>query len=365
MGGVSQMGAGWDLSVAAYASKSLSLSTHGAFGWHDIGFSSDGTKAYGLNSAGGTDTIYQYTLSTAWDLSTGSYASKSYTLLSEQVEGMFFRPDGTSVYIVGEGYDYVRQYNLSTAWDISTASTPSQTLYVGSQETNPHAVSLSSDGTKVYIVGSANNTIYQYTLSTAWDMSTGSYASKSFNVSASETSVQGLAFTSDGTKAFVLGPINNTVRRISLSTAWDMSTASNSGPSFSISSQTTEPTGVQFATDGTTMYVIGGTSIYQYTAAVETAASRTIDLELGNYVSMTNASGLTLTFSNPPASGNAGSFVLELINGGNYTVTWPASVDWPEGTAPTLTSSGTDIVVFTTRDGGTTWRGMVSIINPS
>ena len=38
----------------------------------------------------------------------------------------------------------------------------------------------------------------------------------------------------------------------------------------------------------------------------------------------------------------------------------PASVDWVGGTAPTLTASGVDQLVFTTRDGGTTYFGFVA-----
>lgn len=52
--------------------------------------------------------------------------------------------------------------------------------------------------------------------------------------------------------------------------------------------------------------------------------------------------------------------MIELTNGGAYTVTWPASTKWPSGAAPTLTTSGVDLLVFVSRDGGTTWRGMVA-----
>ncbi len=89
-------------------------------------------------------------------------------------------------------------------------------------------------------------------------------------------------------------------------------------------------------------------------------SATTIDCELGNYVSATVTGSFTFTFSNPPASANAGGFILELINGGSATVTWPGSVSWPGGVAPTLTAAGTDLLVFVTRDGGTTWRGAVS-----
>lgn len=86
-----------------------------------------------------------------------------------------------------------------------------------------------------------------------------------------------------------------------------------------------------------------------------------IDLTLGNVVSGTvDTSTTTFTFSNPPASGTAGSFTLFLTNGGSQTVNWPATVDWAGGTAPTLTAAGVDILTFTTIDGGTIWYGFAA-----
>jgi len=93
--------------------------------------------------------------------------------------------------------------------------------------------------------------------------------------------------------------------------------------------------------------------------AVAVSASD-VDLTAGTYFTKTAAGNLTWTFSNTPASRVVG-FVLQLTNGGAYTMTWPASVDWPSGTAPTLTTSGVDILVFITNDGGTTWRGAMSM----
>lgn len=86
-----------------------------------------------------------------------------------------------------------------------------------------------------------------------------------------------------------------------------------------------------------------------------------IDLELGNVVTATvDTSETTFTFSNPPATGAAGSFTLLLTNGGSQTVNWPASVDWAGGSAPTLTASGVDVLVFVTVDGGTIYHGMLA-----
>ena len=86
-----------------------------------------------------------------------------------------------------------------------------------------------------------------------------------------------------------------------------------------------------------------------------------IDLTLGNNVVATvDTSTNTFTFSNPTASDELCGFTLFLTNGGSQTVNWPGTVDWAGGTAPTLTTSGLDILVFITTDGGTIWHGMVS-----
>lgn len=86
-----------------------------------------------------------------------------------------------------------------------------------------------------------------------------------------------------------------------------------------------------------------------------------IDLTLGNSVSATvDTSANTFTFSNPTASDEQCGFVLYLTNGGSQTVNWPAAVDFAGGSAPTLTTSGVDVLVFTTIDAGTRWYGFAA-----
>ena len=86
-----------------------------------------------------------------------------------------------------------------------------------------------------------------------------------------------------------------------------------------------------------------------------------IDLTLGNVVTGTvDTSTTTFTFSNPPTTGTAGSFTLILTNGGSQTVNWPGAVDWAGSTAPTLTTSGVDVITFTTIDAGTIWYGFAA-----
>ena len=86
-----------------------------------------------------------------------------------------------------------------------------------------------------------------------------------------------------------------------------------------------------------------------------------IDIEDGNVVSATVSTGTqTFTFSNPSASARSCTFTLLLTDGGSQTVNWPGSVDWAGGSAPSLTSSGIDVLTFTTIDAGTIWYGFLA-----
>jgi hypothetical protein len=85
-------------------------------------------------------------------------------------------------------------------------------------------------------------------------------------------------------------------------------------------------------------------------------AALNIDCSTGNFFTKTIAGNSTFTFSNAPAS-TAYAFTLELTHTSG-TVTWPASVQWPGGTAPTFQNAKTSLFVFVTDDGGARWRGI-------
>ena len=97
-----------------------------------------------------------------------------------------------------------------------------------------------------------------------------------------------------------------------------------------------------------------------YTSSVSAVGALDIDLSASNYFTKTIAGNSTFTFSNPPASGTVGSFTLELTYSSG-TITWPGSVYWngTGQTAPTITAGKVQLFVFSTRDGGTTYRGAV------
>jgi DNA-binding beta-propeller fold protein YncE len=251
-----------DIANASYDSVSVSVLTETTAS-SDLFFKPDGTKVYITDN--GPDEINEYNLTTAWDLSTLSYV-QNFSIASKDtsIAGTFFKPDGTKMYVVGIIGDKVYEYDLSTGWDISTASF-NQQFSVSSEELAPRAIYFKPDGTKMFIAGQTGDEINEYSLSTAWDVSTAS-ASQVASVSSEETSPQGLFMSPNGDRLYIVGYDGDAVFQYSLTTAWDISTMSYDSISFSVSSQETLPTGVAFKPDGSKMYITGVATdkIYQY-----------------------------------------------------------------------------------------------------
>jgi len=176
-----------------------------------------------------------------------------------------FNPEGNTMYIVGTTRDTVYQYSLSTAWDVSTVTYSSKSKDVSAQETNPQSLAFSDDGYKMYILGSTNDSIFQYTLSIPWDVSTATYASKFLSVTSQENSPLAMAFSNDGKKVLVVGSTNDTVYQYSLSTAWDVSTGSFDSKSLYVGNQEAAPHALALSTDQTKMFILGTASDIVYT----------------------------------------------------------------------------------------------------
>ena len=340
---------GWSLGSASYDGVSFSVAAQES-NPRNISFKPDGTKMYMVGQNG--DDVNEYDLSTAWDISTASYLQNFSVALQETGPvGLFFKPDGTKMYICGTVGDDVNEYDLSTAWDISTASFL-QLFSVSAQDTIPMGLFFKSDGTKMYVAGDAGNDINEYDLSTAWDISTASYL-QNFSVASQETLLGGLSFKDDGTKMYVVGYSNGNVNEYNLSTAWDISTATFS-QSFYVGGQQAVAIGLFFKPDGTQMFISGQTptSIFSYSTISYT---QTLDLSTGTYFSFTPSGATTVSFTNAPASGKAVGFAVE-INGDGSAITWPSSVKWHGGTAPTATATK-ELYAFVTTDGGSAYYG--------
>ena len=90
----------------------------------------------------------------------------------------------------------------------------------------------------------------------------------------------------------------------------------------------------------------------------------TVSLSSGGSFSLVLSGNTTFTFANAPTTGASGFSVAitQDAGGSGFTVTWPASVRWPGGSAPDLTATAnkSDAFVFSTSDGGTTYTGLVA-----
>jgi hypothetical protein len=86
----------------------------------------------------------------------------------------------------------------------------------------------------------------------------------------------------------------------------------------------------------------------------------TLDLANGSVQIITLGGNITYTFPTPVA-GKSLTLVQKQDGTGSRTVTWPASVKWPAGTAPTITSTASkaDKFIFTAID-GSSWLGSVA-----
>lgn len=243
-----------------------------------IAFKTNGLEMYIVGQT--ADDVFQYTLTTAWDISTATY-TQNYALTSPTITvpyGIEFKPDGLSMYIISQSNDTIYQYTLSTAWDISTASSASKSFASTTQDGTPIAMTFKADGTAIYILGNDNDTIYQYTLSTAWDLSTATYASKSFLFSTQDSQGRAMYFNGDGTKFFLMGGTTYNIFSYSLSIAYDISTCTvDAGVIFSVgaakTTQCVSPDGVYLyafstADDIVTEYTIGTLTTLTLPAAV-------------------------------------------------------------------------------------------------
>jgi len=117
------------------------------------------------------------------------------------------------------------------------------------------------------------------------------------------------------------------------------------------------PQGTSTAADCSIDHSISAREIHSAVAFVTTTMNLDLSTASSFSTTATGTGAQALTVTNPPASGVSYSFVLDLTNGGLRTWTWMTGIKWAGGAAPTLTSSGRDILTFWTRDGGTTWNG--------
>jgi len=294
------------------ANTYMSISTRDLNG-SGVEFSPSGRKMYfvGINS----DTVWQYNLSTAFDLNSATYSGKSLLVANSSNKtsspgdddpvDIRFKPDGTRMYICGNRRDIVEQYDLTTAWDVSTAyvslektlledgsrlatedddiigdynstTTPFQANTVDASITGLY---FKPDGTKMYLTGSIYDNVVECSMTTPWDTRTATSGyinilhenddvlisengsdyimneeSKFFAFNGTDDTVNSISISSDGGRMFVTGTTTDKIYGYTLSTAWDIETATLVGEFDNTPG--TSPTGIALSTDETKLFVL-------------------------------------------------------------------------------------------------------------
>ena len=222
------------------------------------------------------DNIYQYTLTVPYDISTSSFdpslsfydisASNfvdPFSVANQDIipTGITFSDTGLEMFVIGTDNDNVNQYTLTAPYDPS-ASNFTRSFSVAPQEIDPRDIVFSDTGLEMFVVGVHNDNVNQYTLTVPYDISTSNFV-YSLPVGSQET---GITFSNDGRQMFVVGVHNDNVNQYTLTVPYDIST-SNFIRSFSVTPQETGPTGIAFSDTGLEMFIVGISSdnVNQYT----------------------------------------------------------------------------------------------------
>lgn len=211
---------GWNVSTATFEGEfyigGVDAAPRGLY------FSEDGTKLYTSGSSNWG--IYQWNLSTAWDITTASYFGwKGVEVYDTVPNGIYFSENGIEMFISFMGADIIVHFTLTTAWNITTAGYTEE-IYLGATDTSLMDVFFRSDGLKMYVVGNQTRSIYEYDLSTAWTLSTATLL-QNLSVQPRETTPRAIFIKPSGLKMYLVGDLTRAVSEYDLSTAWDITTA--------------------------------------------------------------------------------------------------------------------------------------------
>ncbi|MDA9694763.1 Ig-like domain-containing protein, partial [Candidatus Pelagibacter sp.] len=278
----------------------------------------------------------------ATSVTAATYDTSPFSVASQDggMRELAFSSDGTKFFVLGFQNRCVNEYHMTTAFDVSTATFDSS-FNVSGQEVYPHGLAFNTDGTKMFVSGYAGHDVNEYTLSTAFDVSTASFVD-SFSISSQDTQVRGLAFSNDGTKMFITGNTGDTLEEYTLTTGYDVSTASHTD-SMDISSYDNEPRGIAFNSDGTRMFFHGqqNDQIHEFTLGTA------YDISTSTYIGA-NSLGFFDTGAEAIVFNKDGSKLFVSGNDGNtvdeYSLTSPFSLYNVSGenTGDVIDTSSTD-----------------------
>ena len=266
-----------NLSVAAYNNDSFTFSNVGGTATVGAFWSTDGTKVFIMKG----NYVAEALLTTAYDLSTATYQDLADLSPQDSVPfGFWMNSTGTRMYVNGGSNDTIYQYSLSTGFDLTGLSYTGVSINVQSQDTENRGIwfgpeNASNVPTKMFMVGGANNTVYEYGFTSAGNLSTASYSNVSFSVASEQGDCSGLSFSADGTKMFIIGRSPEGVHQYNLTTAWDISSASYANIYYDTTGFITTPYSGGVSSNGEHLVIADSSSGYIYNISIGGSAYAT------------------------------------------------------------------------------------------
>lgn len=156
-----------------------------------------------------------------WNMDNWTLAQTSNTLWSGFYTWVYVKPDGTKIFFSDAWQQRIYECTLWTPFDISSLSL---TKYISTAF--PEDMTFSPDGTKMFVLKSDSSPyqVKRYTLSTAWDIST---ATQDQTITAwTENGDRWLYITPDGLTIYRSMAWQATLHKATMTTAWDLTTAS-------------------------------------------------------------------------------------------------------------------------------------------
>jgi len=269
---------------------------------------SDGSKIY-TSSLFSSQLVREYDLTTPWNASTATF-NDGLNISSEfsYTTGIELSPDGDYMFVVGAfGVNFkLASYSLSTPWDITSASLLNEIVIP-----TPAGIRFKSDGYFFYLLeADTSDSIIEYELTTPWDITTATTTGNTLNITTTttENSVAGFTFFEDGSKIFVVGSDVRSILEFTLSTPWDITTASY-GSQYFVGDKIASPVDVYVRSDRKDVLISGNNpannnKLYQYRLTAVAEATTTVSNSSVDSVTIIN-SGFgyteppTITFDNP------------------------------------------------------------------
>lgn len=248
-----------------YLNKNAHFSTTSS---RSTDFYPDGSRIYILGRD--TENIAEYRLDSPWDITTSSYRREldisgemgSASQPESVAHGLYFRKtDGNKLWVFNR--TEIWEYTMSSSWNITTA-TQTGYKYLGDEVMRGHDIDFRPDGRVLYIEDRVLEVIFQYNLSTPWDITTANL-DISIDIPNQNNAVQGIQFNPDGDRLYMVDTGMEEIFEYFLTTPYDLRSATFAG-SYSLSSQMSDPVAITFDSDFDYFYITSEAQnrVYQY-----------------------------------------------------------------------------------------------------